>query len=235
MHKASLAVVLAIAVCGTAAAAQPNLQTDKDKTLYAIGIALGSNVHEFSLTPQELALVEAGFGDAALGKHSRVDMQAFGPRIQAFANERVEQATATEKKASTAFIDKMAKTAHAERTASGLVYIPIKSGPGPMPKSSDTVSVSYVGSFRDGTVFDSTAAHGGKPDSFPLDGVIQCWTEGLQKMKVGGKAKLVCPSSLAYGDKGKGPIPGGAALVFEVQLLGIGAPAPQQPQPQSQK
>ena len=82
------------------------------------------------------------------------------------------------------------------------------------------MKVHYHGTLRDGTVFDSSVQRG-EPISFPLSGVIPCWTEGVQKMKVGGKAKLVCPSDTAYGDGGQGPIPGGAALMFEVQLLAI--------------
>jgi FKBP-type peptidyl-prolyl cis-trans isomerase FkpA len=82
------------------------------------------------------------------------------------------------------------------------------------------VSVHYHGTLRDGTVFDSSVDRG-EPISFSLAGVIPCWTEGVQKMQVGGKAKLVCPSDIAYGDAGQGPIPGGATLVFEVELLGI--------------
>jgi FKBP-type peptidyl-prolyl cis-trans isomerase FkpA len=101
-----------------------------------------------------------------------------------------------------------------------MVYIPVAAGTGASPKATDTVNVHYHGTLRDGTVFDSSVERG-EPISFPLNGVIACWTEGLQKMKVGGKAKLVCPSDTAYGDAGQGPIPGGAALVFEVELLGI--------------
>jgi FKBP-type peptidyl-prolyl cis-trans isomerase FkpA len=101
-----------------------------------------------------------------------------------------------------------------------MVYIPISVGTGANPTATDTVRVHYHGTLRDGTVFDSSVDRG-ESISFPLNGVIPCWTEGVQKMKVGGKAKLVCPSDTAYGDVGQGPIPGGAALVFEVELLGI--------------
>jgi FKBP-type peptidyl-prolyl cis-trans isomerase FkpA len=80
--------------------------------------------------------------------------------------------------------------------------------------------VHYHGTLRDGTVFDSSVDRG-EPISFPLSGVISCWTEGVQKIKVGGKSKLVCPSETAYGDQGSGSIPGGAALAFEVELLAI--------------
>ena len=106
-------------------------------------------------------------------------------------------------------------------TASGLKYQVLNKGTGTKsPKATDTVKVHYHGTLLNGTVFDSSVQRN-EPISFPLNGVIPCWTEGLQKMKVGGKAKLVCPADTAYGDRGSGPIPGGAALVFEVELLGI--------------
>ena len=97
---------------------------------------------------------------------------------------------------------------------------------GAFPTASDTVKVHYHGTLRDGTVFDSSVDRG-TPVDFPLNGVIPCWTEGVQKMKVGGKARLVCPASLAYGDRGAPPkIKPGAALVFDVELLGIGGAEP---------
>ena len=115
----------------------------------------------------------------------------------------------------------MSKEPGAVRSASGVIYIPVTVGTGASPKADSTVKVHYHGTLRDGSVFDSSVQRG-EPISFPLNGVIPCWTEGVQKMKVGGKAKLVCPSETAYGDRGQGPkIPGGAALMFEVELLGI--------------
>ena len=107
-------------------------------------------------------------------------------------------------------------------TASGLVYQSVKEGSGPSPKASDTVRVHYRGTFPDsGKEFDSSLARG-EPIEFPLKGVIACWTEGVQKMKVGGKAKLTCPPAIAYGARGAGGvIPPNATLNFEVELLGI--------------
>jgi FKBP-type peptidyl-prolyl cis-trans isomerase FkpA len=101
-----------------------------------------------------------------------------------------------------------------------VIFIPVTAGTGANPTAESTVRVHYHGTLRDGSVFDSSVQRG-EPISFPLGGVIPCWTEGVQKLKVGGKAKLVCPSDTAYGDNGQGPIPGGAALMFEVELLGI--------------
>jgi FKBP-type peptidyl-prolyl cis-trans isomerase FkpA len=122
--------------------------------------------------------------------------------------------------------DSAAKAAAAETgavvTASGLVFKSIKDGSGASPKASDTVKVHYKGTFPDGKEFDSSYKAGG-PIEFPLNGVIKCWTEGVQMMKVGGKAKLTCPADIAYGARGAGGglIPPNATLVFEVELLGI--------------
>jgi FKBP-type peptidyl-prolyl cis-trans isomerase FkpA len=107
-------------------------------------------------------------------------------------------------------------------TDSGLVYQSIKDGAGASPNAADTVRVHYRGSFPDGKEFDSSYSRG-QPTSFPLNRVIKCWTEGVQRMKVGGKARLTCPSAIAYGERGTpgGPIPPNAVLQFEVELLAI--------------
>jgi len=114
-----------------------------------------------------------------------------------------------------------AKEPGAAVTSSGLVYRSLQDGTGPSPGPTDTVKVNYRGTFPDGREFDSSYKRG-VPIEFPLNGVIKCWTEGLQMMKVGGKSKLTCPSSIAYGERGAaGVIPPGATLVFEVELLGV--------------
>jgi FKBP-type peptidyl-prolyl cis-trans isomerase FkpA len=209
-----------IALGANAALAQSALDNDEQKTLYALGIALGSNLGQFSLSNDELAIVETGLRDSVLGNDPKVDMQFYGPLIQGLANSRSASRAAVEREASAAFLAEMAAQPGAEKSASGVIYIPMTVGTGASPSASDTVRVHYHGTLRDGTVFDSSVDRG-EPISFPLNGVIPCWTEGVQKMMVGGKAKLVCPSDTAYGNTGQGPIPGGAALVFEVELLGI--------------
>ncbi len=105
---------------------------------------------------------------------------------------------------------------------SGLVYRSLNEGSGAAPSSTDVVKVHYRGSFLDGREFDSSYKRG-EPIEFPLNGVIKCWTEGVQKMKVGGKAKLTCPPAIAYGERGAGggTIPPNATLQFEVELLGV--------------
>ncbi len=121
--------------------------------------------------------------------------------------------------------DPAAKAAAAEKgavvTASGLVYLALAEGKGASPAATDTVKVHYRGTFPDGREFDSSYKTGA-PAEFPLNRVIKCWTEGVQKMKLGGKAKLTCPAAIAYGERGAGNvIPPNATLQFEVELLAI--------------
>ena len=223
MRHATLALVLTCGLSLVTSVEAQNLQTDQDKTFYALGLAIAGNVKEFKLTAAELALVTAGMSDGVLGKQAKVDLNTYGPKIQGIVNERQAAAATAEKQAAGAFIAQMAKEAGAQRSDSGMIYIPVKAGTGASPTATSTVKVHYHGTLRDGSVFDSSVQRG-QPISFPLNGVISCWTEGVQKMKVGGKAKLVCPSETAYGDQGQGPIPGGATLVFEVELLEIEKP-----------
>jgi FKBP-type peptidyl-prolyl cis-trans isomerase FkpA len=118
--------------------------------------------------------------------------------------------------------EKSAKEPGAMVTASGLVFRSLKDGTGPSPKATDVVKVHYRGTFPDGKEFDSSYSRNA-PTEFPLDRVIKCWTEGVQRMKVGGKAKLTCPAAIAYGARGTpgGPIPPNATLLFEVELLSV--------------
>ncbi|NJK42406.1 MAG: FKBP-type peptidyl-prolyl cis-trans isomerase [Aquincola sp.] len=111
-------------------------------------------------------------------------------------------------------------SAPAAAPASGLIYKSLKDGSGASPAATDVVRVHYKGMFPDGKEFDSSYKRG-EPTQFPLNRVIKCWTEGVQKMKVGGKAQLICPPDIAYGARGGGPIPPNATLHFEIELLGI--------------
>lgn len=118
-------------------------------------------------------------------------------------------------------LDHAAREKGAVRTDSGLVYLSLKEGTGAQPSAADAVRVHYRGTFPDGREFDSSYARG-RPAEFPLNRVIKCWTEGLQKMKVGGKARLTCPPAIAYGERGAGNvIPPNAVLLFDIELLGI--------------
>jgi FKBP-type peptidyl-prolyl cis-trans isomerase FkpA len=222
MHKVvlwSLAVVLAGA--STAAAAGPELKTDEQKIMYAVGLAVSRSLVPFNLSESELEIVKAGISDGVLHKEPKVELQTWGPKIQEFEKTRMSAAAAGEKKVGQAFLDKAAAEKGATKTSSGLVITTIKPGNGASPKATDKVKVHYTGTLMDGTVFDSSVQRG-QPAEFPLNGVIKCWTEGVATMKVGGKSKIVCPSDIAYGDKGAPPqIKPGATLVFEVELLEI--------------
>jgi FKBP-type peptidyl-prolyl cis-trans isomerase FkpA/FKBP-type peptidyl-prolyl cis-trans isomerase FklB len=213
-------VVLLAGASGAPAAGQ-ELKTEEEKTLYALGLAISTNLAVFGLSAAELELVKAGLTDGVLSKERKVDLQTYGPKIKEMHAARATAAAAAEKKAGQAFLDKAGAEKGAVKTASGLIVTTIKPGAGPSPKATDKVKVHYHGTLPDGTVFDSSVQRN-EPATFPLNGVIPCWMEGVQLMKVGGKSRLVCPPTLAYGDRGAPPrIKPGATLVFEVELLEI--------------
>jgi FKBP-type peptidyl-prolyl cis-trans isomerase FkpA/FKBP-type peptidyl-prolyl cis-trans isomerase FklB len=219
--RALIALAALVLLGSVTFAADAELKTDDDKTFYALGIALSRNLAVFNLKPEELERVQQGLADGVLDRQKKVDFDAYSGKIQSLAKTRSTATAEVEKKAAADFLEKAAAEKGAKKTASGLIITEIKPGTGEAPKATDRVKVHYHGTLRDGTVFDSSVKRG-EPATFPLNGVIPCWTEGLQLMKVGGKSKLVCPSSIAYGDRGSPPvIKPGAALVFEVELLEI--------------
>jgi len=210
------------ATASPAAAAAPS---EDEKAVLAFGAAVGQQVAQqvksLNLSPAEVELLKKAFAASLAGEKPQYDIQQFGSMLQARAEKNAATAAAGEKQKSAAFRESAAAEAGAVKTASGLVYRTMTPGKGQSPKASDTVRVHYHGTLPDGKVFDSSIQRG-QPVEFPLTGVIPCWTEGLQRMKVGEKARLVCPSEIAYGDGGRGPDIGpGATLVFEVELLGI--------------
>jgi len=202
-----------------AAAVEP--KTDDEKTLYAMGIVMGRNLTALGLSAAELDMLKVGMTDEALGKEKKVKLEEFGPKIQAFAQGRAGALAAKEKQASEAYLATAAAAEGAQKKPSGLIYTEVLAGTGASPTASDTVKVHYTGKLVDGTVFDSSVQRG-QPAEFRVGGVIPCWQEGVQLMKKGGKAQLVCPSDIAYGDAGSPPqIKPGATLVFDVELLDI--------------
>ena len=222
MRKLITVIALAaILPAGLAQAEEIVLETEDQKTFYALGVMLSGNLAAFDLTPEELEVVKQGVTDGALGRDPKIDVSAQRAHFQKLAQARLEAAAAKEKEKSAGFLEKAAKEDGAVKTDSGLIYIETKAGEGATPKSTDLVTVHYHGTRVDGSVFDSSVDRG-SPASFPLNGVIPCWTEGVQKMKQGGKARLICPSEIAYGDHGSPPkIKPGATLVFDVELLEV--------------
>jgi FKBP-type peptidyl-prolyl cis-trans isomerase len=214
-------VLAGLVAAGTACAADPELKTEDDKTFYALGLVISNQLATFKLTPAELEIVKAGITDGTLKKKALVELEAFGPKIKPLAEARMAAGATEEKKKGKAFLETIAAKPNVKKTGSGLLMETITEGTGKSPAPSDKVKVNYKGTTIDGTVFDESAKHGG-PATFQLDQVIKCWTEGLEFMKTGGKAKLYCPADIAYGDRGQGAnIPPGATLVFEVELLEI--------------
>jgi FKBP-type peptidyl-prolyl cis-trans isomerase FkpA len=215
-----LAAAVLVAFASGSALAQ-ELKSEDEKTLYSLGAMLAKQLQALELTPEQTELVKRGLNDVIAGKRPAVDPDAYQQKIQQFANSRRMAQAEKAAGAGRAFADKAAKEKGAVKTDSGLVYLSLKDGGGATPKATDRVKVHYRGTLTDGREFDSSYARN-EPAEFPLNGVIPCWTEGLQRMKAGGKAKLVCPPDIAYGDRGAGNvIPPKATLVFEVELLEV--------------
>ena len=218
--------LLAIPACSQ----QP--KTEDEKAFYALGVHLSKQISVFDMSPEELKYVQQGMTDANAGKKLAAEPEANMQKLGMLAQARMVRTTEKQKELSKTFLEKAATEKGAQKTASGMIYTEIKAGTGAQPKASNFVKVHYIGTLIDGKEFDSSIKRG-QPVEFPLDKVIPCWTEGVGMMKAGGKAKLICPSNIAYGDQGRPPvIPGGATLIFEVELLDAqssGASIPKMP------
>jgi len=217
-------VTLFIVLLAVPVFAAPEPSTDEQKALYAIGVQMAKQLDIFNFSAEEFEFVHQGFADKASGKKIIAEPEAYKQQVNDLLQAKVKMAADKEKIKSKEFLENAAKEKGAQKTESGLIYIPITAGTGKQPKSTDVVKVHFTGTLVDGKEFDSSVKRG-QPIEFPLNQVIKCWSEGVSRMKVGGKAKLVCPSNIAYGDEGRPPIiPGGATLIFEVELLDTKAP-----------
>ena len=196
-------------------------KSEDDKTLYALGMIIGRNLADFNLTPRELDVVKAGMTDTVQKKKPAIELETYGPKVDKLHTDRRVARAAIEKKEGAAALEAAAREPGAVKTASGAIVRTIKPGTGESPQPTDRVQVQYTGKLIDGTVFDTSRKPGGQPATFPLNGVIKCWTEGVGKMKVGEQAIITCPSDIAYGEGGSRGIPPGATLIFDVELLGI--------------
>ena len=195
--------------------------TDDELVLYAVGFG---TAQQFGLkdmfSEEELVIVNRGFNDGVLGR-SEIELQDYIERMNTLIETRRQASFSELQESSVGYLDQAALEPGAVKTESGLVYIEQTPGTGAQPSAASTVTVHYVGTLTDGTTFDSSRARG-EPATFPLGRVIPGWTEGLQLMKVGGRAKMVLPPELGYGANGKPPaIPPNVALVFDIELLEI--------------
>jgi FKBP-type peptidyl-prolyl cis-trans isomerase FkpA len=195
-------------------------KTEEQKTLYALGLAVAKQISVFNLTSAEIPIVMEGLTDGATGKTPLVDLDAYNQKIQALALARRDAQGEKLAAMAKSFVEKAAKEKGAVKTSTGLIFLSQKVGSGTEPTATDRVSVNYRGTLVDGKEFDNSYKRG-QPVEFPLNSVIKCWTEGLQMMKPGGRARLVCPPEIGYGERGAGLIPPNATLVFEVELLKV--------------
>jgi FKBP-type peptidyl-prolyl cis-trans isomerase FkpA len=195
--------------------------SEQDKVFYSVGFMFGQRMKDLKLSEAELGAMTQGLRDAARGQESQADLKVYQPKIREEFQKRIKSHSKNVKVDGEKYIAKFLSSEGGTKTASGLAYKVLKAGDAKKPMATDVVKVHYHGTLIDGTVFDSSVDRG-KEVSFPLNRVIKGWTEGLQLIGKGGKVKLVIPSELAYGDHGAPPkIPGGATLVFEVELFEI--------------
>ena len=225
MKRFACLVVLALFACASGpvlAEAEP--KTEDEKTLYALGLVISKQLAAFHLTPAELTMIQAGLTDGSTtGKTPKVDLDTYGPKIQAFGQARVEAGLAESKKKGQEYVAKAAAKPGIKKLGSGALVETVSEGTGASPSPTDVVKIGYKGTLLDGTVFDSSEKRGG-PQTMRLDQVVKCWQEGVTYMKVGGKAKFVCPAETAYGDRPMGAIPPGSTLLFDIELVEIVKP-----------
>lgn len=222
-----LTLALAVTACWSHAETAPKISTDSQKAAYAIGQNIGKTLLR-DAPDLDSAIVQQGLGDAMAKRAPAITAeqqeQALGAFQQAMAAKKtsqVEASAAGNVAAAKKFLADNGKKPGVTTLPSGLQYQVVTSGKGASPKKTDTVKVHYHGTLIDGKVFDSSVQRG-EPATFRVDQVIPGWTEALQKMKVGDKWKLFIPPELAYGNRGAGGvIEPGAALIFDVELLGI--------------
>jgi FKBP-type peptidyl-prolyl cis-trans isomerase FklB len=210
----------------TAANAADNaeLKTDPEKNGYSIGYSMGQSLSR-QFVDVDAQSMARGLKDAMSGTPSALPEPDMQQRVMAVRQESATKILERNKKAGEAFLAKNKGEKGVKTTASGLQYKVVNAGKGKQPKPEDVVTVNYRGTLVDGTEFDSSYKRG-QPATFPLTGVIPGWTEALQLMKEGAKYMIYLPPSLAYGERGAGPLIGpNSTLIFEVELLSIGAPA----------
>jgi len=205
-----------------ASSSKPSLDSVEQRVSYGIALNLGATLARQGVVVDEAAFL-AGLQDGLAGKPARLPESELRAAFEA-AQQKAKQAgsgrAAQQSGAAKAFLDANRARPGVVVTPSGLQYEVLRAGTGAKPTSDQTVEVHYHGTLTDGTVFDSSVERG-ETISFPVTGVIPGWIEALQLMPVGSKWRLVIPSDLAYGPDGSDPIPPGATLIFEVELIGI--------------
>lgn len=205
----------------TAATSTATLKTNTDSISYAFGLSLGQYLKSQGISSLNYTMLNKAIEQTVKGQKTYLDMVQANQVMQGMAEAKMKKASAGEREKGKEFLAKNKARKDVMQTASGLQYEILVKGTGPIPSKTDTVSAHYKGTLIDGKEFDNSYKRG-QPLTIPVAGVIPGWTEALTMMPVGSKWKLYIPSSIGYGDVGAGQdIPGGATLIFEVELLGI--------------
>ena len=234
--KLILAAGLAVSLSQPLRAAdeKSDFKDDKEKASYAIGMYFGNQIKRGNMEV-DVDTVNNAMRDVLAGKTLKLNDQQAQEAIRTYQMAEQKRVADKNKQEGEAFLaankSKPGVKTHEVKLADGstleMQYKVITEGTGEIPKSNDVVQVNYRGTLTSGKEFDSSAKHGGQPSKFPVTRVVRGWTEALEMMKVGSKWELYLPAALAYGDRGFPPdIAPGAALIFEMELVGIEPPAP---------
>jgi FKBP-type peptidyl-prolyl cis-trans isomerase len=205
-----------------ASSSEPSLDTVEQRVSYGIALQMGANLARQGLVVDVPAFL-AGLQDGQAGRPARLpeaELRAAFKAAETKARQAGAGKAAQQAEAAKVFLETNKAKPGVVVTPSGLQYEVLRAGKGPKPTPDQTVEVHYHGTLTDGTVFDSSVQRG-ETITFPVTGVIPGWVEALQLMQVGSKWRLVIPSDLAYGPEGSDPIPPGATLIFDVELIGI--------------
>lgn len=219
------ALILLLALPAYAAKKKPVNRplTEDQKAFYAIGLVLARQLEVFDLTPAELRLVKRGLNDATKKRKAKADFAVYSKKSQELATARRD---AHGKKLAAKVPEFMAHEEAREgavKKESGLIFQPLREGEGAAPALTDKIKVHYRSTLIDGKEMESTYKSG-EPDELVLSEFMKCLVEGIQLMKPGGKARMICPAEIALGKEGNGVIPPDATLVFDVELLEVKKP-----------
>jgi FKBP-type peptidyl-prolyl cis-trans isomerase FklB len=219
---------------------EAELKTQKDKVSYAIGMDIGNSLKKNSVEVDPDVLLKGMRASLSGGKalmteqEGRETLMAYQKEMQAKQQEKMKAEGEKNKKAGDAYLAENKKKKGVKTLPSGLQYTVLSKGTGTTPKETDTVTVHYRGTLIDGTEFDSSLKRN-EPATFPVKGVIKGWTEALLLMKEGAKWQLVIPANLAYGESGRPGIPPNSTLIFDVELIKVGAKEATAPPPANGK